>query len=97
MALTILVTGGAGYVGSHAVQALLEAGHRVVVADNLQQGHRVAVPQEVVLRVGALADRSFLVDVVRFHAFDAAMPFAANSLVGESMRERKSTRLNSSH
>ncbi|HET8728745.1 MAG TPA: UDP-glucose 4-epimerase GalE [Alphaproteobacteria bacterium] len=87
MSLDILVTGGAGYVGSHAVQELIDHGHRVVVIDNLQQGHREAVPGGAPLLEGDLADRAFVADVFRRHRFDAVMHFAANSLVGESMRE----------
>ena len=83
----ILVTGGAGYVGSHTVSALLENGHGVVVLDNLQQGHRRAVPAEATFIHADLADRDRLEQVFAEHAFDAVMHFAAHSLVGESMRD----------
>jgi UDP-glucose 4-epimerase len=84
---TFLVTGGAGYVGSHCVAALIERGASVVVIDNLQQGHRAAVPPEAVLVVGDLADADLVRRVMREQPIDAVLHFAANSLVGESMRE----------
>lgn len=86
MSRTLLVTGGAGYVGSHTVVALLERGHRVVVFDNLAQGHRAAVPSEATLVIGDLADRSALARLFQSHRFDAILHFASNTLVGESMR-----------
>ena len=58
---TVLVTGGAGYVGSHVAWELLEQGYDVVVVDNLQQGHRDAVPPEAVLVEADLADRKAVV------------------------------------
>jgi UDP-glucose 4-epimerase len=82
---TILVTGGAGYVGSHAVVELLSHGHKVVVFDNLYQGHREAVPLEAVFVRGDLADRDAVAAVFKGHRIDAIMHFAALSLVGESM------------
>ncbi len=84
---TLLVTGGAGYVGSHCVAELRDRGHRVVVLDNLQQGHRAAVPQDVPLVAGDLADIGLLRKVFAEHRIDAVLHFAANSLVGESMRD----------
>ncbi|HUN50777.1 MAG TPA: UDP-glucose 4-epimerase GalE [Candidatus Sulfotelmatobacter sp.] len=83
----VLVTGGAGFVGSHTVAALLEAGHAVVVLDNLQQGHRQAVPSAAVFVEADLADRDRLHQLFAAHRFDAVLHFAANSLVGESMRD----------
>jgi UDP-glucose 4-epimerase len=84
---TFLVTGGAGYVGSHCVAALVERGVRVVVLDNLQQGHRAAVPAEAAFVAGDLADAALVRRVFAEHRIDAVLHFAANSLVGESMRE----------
>jgi len=84
---TILVTGGAGYVGSHCVAELIGRGHSVVVYDNLSQGHRAAVPDGAELVVGDLADREAVETVFRRHRFDGVMHFAALSLVGESMRD----------
>ncbi|MBL8698390.1 MAG: UDP-glucose 4-epimerase GalE [Alphaproteobacteria bacterium] len=87
MSKTLLVTGGAGYVGSHCVSALLDQGHRVVVFDNLQQGHRAAVRAPAELVVGDLADKKALAALFATRRFDAVLHFAANSLVGESMQK----------
>ena len=86
VAQTVLVTGGAGYVGSHAAAALVDAGHRVVVIDNLRTGHRAAVPGEALFIEADLADRAGLDRVFAAQRIDAIMHFAALSLVGESMR-----------
>ncbi|MCR0982460.1 UDP-glucose 4-epimerase GalE [Roseomonas populi] len=82
-----LVTGGAGYVGSHVVLALLERGDDVVVLDNLRQGHRGAVSPGAELVVGDLADHKTVREVLDGWRFDGVLHFAALSLVGESMRE----------
>jgi UDP-glucose 4-epimerase len=82
----ILVTGGAGYVGSHAVRALLEAGHDVWVYDNLCRGHAEAVPTGLLI-VGELADEHRLRAVLEEHRIEAVMHFAAFALVGESMSD----------
>jgi UDP-glucose 4-epimerase len=82
-----LVTGGAGYVGSHLVLALIERGEEVVVLDNLRQGHRAAVPPEARLVVGEVGEPGLLREVFSGPRFDAVFHFAALSLVGESMRE----------
>jgi UDP-glucose 4-epimerase len=82
-----LVSGGAGYVGSHLVLTLLDAGHEVVVMDDLSTGHRAAVPPKVELAVGTLADRRFLSDVFAAWKFDAVFHCAALSLVGGSMKD----------
>ncbi|WP_431285260.1 UDP-glucose 4-epimerase GalE [Humitalea sp. 24SJ18S-53] len=82
-----LVTGGAGYVGSHCVLALVERGDDVVVIDNLRQGHRAAVPAGVPLIEADLADRAAVASVFAGPRFDGVLHFAALSLVGESMRE----------
>jgi UDP-glucose 4-epimerase len=83
--MRLLVTGGAGYVGGHAVRALLDAGHEVVVFDNLVYGHAETVPCELV--VGELADRTSLDSVLGGRKFDAVLHFAAYAYVGESMAE----------
>ncbi|MFC0297858.1 UDP-glucose 4-epimerase GalE [Geobacillus jurassicus] len=83
----ILVCGGAGYIGSHAVYRLLEKGERVVVVDNLQTGHWEAVHPDAVFCQGDIRDRDFLREVFRRHDIEAVIHFAANSLVGESMEE----------
>jgi UDP-glucose-4-epimerase len=82
--MAVLVTGGAGYIGSHAVAALAERGEEIVVVDNLQQGHREAVV-EGKLYVGDLRDAEFMDTVFKENKIDAVIHFAANSLVGESM------------
>ncbi|UJF33565.1 UDP-glucose 4-epimerase GalE [Paenibacillus hexagrammi] len=82
--MAILVTGGAGYIGSHTVAELLARGEEVVVVDNLQQGHREAVLGGK-LYVGDLRDGEFLDTVFSENSIDAIIHFAANSLVGESM------------
>jgi UDP-glucose-4-epimerase GalE len=82
----VLVTGGAGYIGSHAVKALHQAGNRVVVFDNLVAGHRAAVTHGELVE-GDIADTAALRDVLRRHEVHAVMHFAALLDVGESVRE----------
>lgn len=82
-----LVTGGAGYVGSHAVLAMHDRGDQVVVLDDLRQGHRASVPDGVELVVADLADRARVAEVLSRPPFDAVLHFAGLSLVGESMRD----------
>ncbi|AJY75671.1 UDP-glucose 4-epimerase GalE [Paenibacillus beijingensis] len=84
--MAVLVTGGAGYIGSHTVAALLERGEDIVVVDSLQQGHRSAVLGGK-LYVGDLRDADFLEGVFAENDIDAVIHFAANSLVGESMKD----------
>lgn len=83
--MKVLVTGGAGYIGSVASAALIKAGYEVVVFDNLYQGHRAAVPERAVFIEADLADRAAIDAALSTHAPDAIMHFAAYSLVGESM------------
>jgi UDP-glucose 4-epimerase len=83
--MRLLVTGGAGYVGGHAVRALLDAGHEVVVFDNLVYGHAETVPCQLV--VGDLSDRPALDRVFGGNQFDAVLHFAAYAYVGESVTE----------
>ncbi|GFN33072.1 UDP-glucose 4-epimerase GalE [Paenibacillus xylaniclasticus] len=82
--MAVLVTGGAGYIGSHTVAALVERGEDIVVIDNLEQGHRDAVIGGK-LYVGDLRDEAFVDGVFKENEIDAVIHFAANSLVGESM------------
>ncbi|WP_055666076.1 UDP-glucose 4-epimerase GalE [Desnuesiella massiliensis] len=84
--MAILVCGGAGYIGSHMVAALLEKGEEVVIVDNLQKGHREALLGGK-LYVGDLRDRSFLDKVFSENEIDSVIDFAADSLVGESVNE----------
>lgn len=83
----ILVTGGAGYIGSHAVRALVAAGYRVTVLDNLSKGHVEAVPEGVELVRMDLCDAVGLRALFAREKFDAVMHFAGVLEVGESMRE----------
>jgi UDP-glucose 4-epimerase len=82
-----LVTGGAGYVGSHLVAHLADQGAEVVVLDNLRQGHAAAVPHGIRLVVGEAGDPSTLEEVFSRTRFDAVFHFASLSLVGESMQQ----------
>ncbi len=81
-----LVTGGAGYVGSHLVAALVEQGAAVTVLDNLRTGHRAAVPAGVIFLQADLADDTAIEAAFAGGGFDAVFHFAALSQVGESMR-----------
>lgn len=81
----VLVTGGAGYIGSAVTQELLKDGHNVVVFDNLSQGHRAAVPDAARFVEGDLADRNHVRSVIAEYDPAAIMHFASHTLVGESM------------
>ncbi|MBV9773504.1 MAG: UDP-glucose 4-epimerase GalE [Gemmatimonadetes bacterium] len=83
--MKVLVTGGAGYIGSATVVQLLEAGHRVVVFDNLCQGHRAALHPEAALFEGDLLDRAAVDRVMAEYAPEGILHFASHTLVGESM------------
>ena len=83
--MAVLVCGGAGYIGSHAVRALIEAKREVIVLDNMQTGHVEAVPENVKLLLGDLRDVEFLKRVFKENKIDGVIHFAADSLVGESM------------
>lgn len=85
--MAILVCGGAGYIGSHTVARLIEKGKEVVVFDNLQKGHKEAVPENVKLYVGDLRDPEALDKVLGENDIEAIIDFAADSLVGESVTE----------
>lgn len=84
--MSILVTGGAGYIGSHTVRLLKSSGHDVVVLDSLELGDAAAVPG-VSLVVGDISDRELVVDLCRRFAVTQVVHFAAYKNVGESMRE----------
>jgi UDP-glucose 4-epimerase len=85
--MKILVTGGAGYIGSAVAQQLLDAGHEVTVFDNLSHGHRAAVPARAAFVQGDTLDRAALDAVLAGEDFEAVMHFAAFIEAGESMRE----------
>ncbi|ASS73692.1 UDP-glucose 4-epimerase GalE [Tumebacillus algifaecis] len=84
---SILVTGGAGYIGSHTVQALLNTGAEVVVVDNLATGHRAAVPSTIPFYQVDIADDRAIRQIVAEHKVEAVIHFAARSLVGESVAQ----------
>ena len=83
--MKILVLGGAGYIGSHTVYELIDAGEEVVIADNLETGHIEAVHPKAKFYKGDIRDRAFVDTVFDNEKIDAVIHFAANSLVGESM------------
>ncbi len=83
--MKILVTGGAGYIGSTVVHQLIQAGDTVIVFDNLQQGHRTAVHPAAAFIHGDLADRAAIDAALAAHQPDGIMHFASNTLVGESV------------
>ena len=86
--MKILVLGGAGYIGSHTVYELIDAGEEVVIIDNLETGYKEAVHPKAVFYQGDLRDRAFLDTVLdKEKDIDAVIHFAANSLVGESMSD----------
>ena len=83
--MRVLVTGGAGYIGSITSEVLLNCGYGVLVFDNLSQGHRAAVPADAEWVQGDLASPQEIREAIEQHRPDAVMHFAARSLVGESM------------
>ena len=86
-AMTILVTGGAGYIGSQMVHDLVDAGERVVVLDNLSTGHRWAVADGVPLIVGETGDQPLVTRLIREHGIEAIIHFAASIVVPDSVRD----------
>jgi len=85
--MRVLVTGGAGYIGSVSAEVLLREGHDVVVLDDLSTGHRAAVPEGASLEVGSYGETTAVDDLFARQAFDAILHCAARSLVGESVRD----------
>lgn len=85
----VLVTGGAGYIGSHIVRKLLRSGYEVVVYDSLVYGHRDAIPENVNFVKGDLADKVLLEKTFVENSFDAVMHFAGFAYVGESVENPK--------
>ncbi|OGO79088.1 MAG: UDP-glucose 4-epimerase GalE [Clostridiales bacterium GWB2_37_7] len=85
--MAVLVCGGAGYIGSHCVAALLDKNEEVVVVDNLQTGYKNAVHSKAKLYQGDIKDRAILEKIFLENNIDAVIHFAANSLVGVSMTE----------
>ncbi|VTZ26617.1 UDP-glucose 4-epimerase [Methylocella tundrae] len=92
--MTVLVTGGAGYIGGHMALALLDAGEEVVVLDNLSTGFRWAVPPEAKLVVGDFGDAALVDQIIAGHKIDAIAHFAAKIVVPESVADPLSYYLN---
>ena len=83
----ILVTGGAGYIGSHAAYALLEAGYKVLVLDNLSTGQASLVPDDAVFAEGGIEDHDLVSGLIQDHTIDAVVHFAGSVVVPESVRD----------
>ncbi|WP_300803498.1 UDP-glucose 4-epimerase GalE [uncultured Desulfovibrio sp.] len=84
--MAVLICGGAGYIGSHAVRALREQGREVVVLDSLRTGHRQSLPADVPFVEGDMRDPAVLDAIFARHTVESVLHFAASSLVGESMQ-----------
>ena len=84
--MNVLVTGGAGYIGSHAVRELLDTLHSVVVLDNLSHGHHKAIDTRATFIEGDISDSKLLKEIFRNHGIEAVMHFAADIEVGESVK-----------
>lgn len=85
--MKILVTGGAGYIGSNMVLALLDAGHQAVILDDFSTGHEELIPENVEVFKGNIADRSVTDALFSAHKFDAVAHFAASIIVPESVAD----------
>jgi UDP-glucose 4-epimerase len=85
--MTVLVTGGAGYIGSHMVHELVDAGEPVVVLDNLSTGFRYLFPASVPFVAGSTGDRELVAKTIRHHGVTAIIHFAASIVVPDSVRD----------
>ena len=85
--MTVLVTGGAGYIGSHMVHELVDGGENVVVLDNLSTGFRFLMPAGVPLVIGSTGDRDLVAKTIRQHGVTAIIHFAASIVVPDSVRD----------
>ena len=85
--MTVLVTGGAGYIGSHMVRALVDANERVVVIDNLSTGFSAFLPEAVPLFIGDAGDENLVEGVIKQHGVDSIIHFAGSVVVPDSMRD----------
>jgi UDP-glucose 4-epimerase len=97
--MSVLVTGGAGYIGSHMVYELADAGERLVVLDNLSTGFDWAVPKDVPLIVGDTGDQNLVGQILREHKVDSIIHFAGSLVVPDSVKDPlgyyKNNRVNS--
>jgi UDP-glucose 4-epimerase len=85
--MTVLVTGGAGYIGSHTVHALADAGERVIVLDNLSTGFASALPKPMLPIVGDVGDQHLVASLIETHEVEAIIHFAGSTIVPESVRD----------
>jgi UDP-glucose 4-epimerase len=85
--MTVLVTGGAGYIGSHMVHALVDAGERVVVLDNLATGFDWAIAQGASLVIGDVGDQPLVAALIAEQRVDTIIHFAASTVVPDSVRD----------
>src|SRR5580692_1085421 len=85
--MTVLVTGGAGYIGSHMVRALVDANERVIVIDNLSTGFSAFLPEAVPLFIGDAGDENLVEGVIKQHGVDSIIHFAGSVVVPDSMRD----------
>ena len=83
--MKILVTGGAGYIGSFMTKRLLDDGHQVVVADSLERGHQESIDSRAIFMKGNLLEKSFVENIFSSHMFDGVIHFAGFISMGESM------------
>src|ERR1051325_5730245 len=86
--MTVLVTGGAGYIGSHMVHALAEAGEAVVVIDNLSTGFSAFLPEGVPLFIGDAGDENLVEGVIDQHNVESIIHFAGSVVVPDSLRDQ---------
>jgi UDP-glucose 4-epimerase len=84
--MSVLVTGGAGYIGSHMVHELRDTGQRLVVLDNLSTGHRWAVPGDVPLVIGDVSNQRLVGEVIKEYGVDAILHFAGSIVVPDSVK-----------
>src|ERR1700730_13965500 len=92
--MTILITGGAGFIGGHTVLAFLDRGEIPIVLDDLSVGNRSAVPSNVPFVVGDTGDIELVTRIIREHGVDAILHFAAKIVVSESVADPLSYYLN---